>query len=483
MSLVRALLLLILLTELVVWAHIGFSRTALLDEGYLHVRSVESIRQAGGTYVHPADRAISPVPVYDYVMVLLSFFMSVQHAFALVGVLLIAVLIGLTYWVVVELGVGSEAALLAGVGVGAIPALVWSVVGVQILLPIALSLLMLLLLVRYVPHTSFVVIYVLVLCALIFSHPIYLLLMCALVVYIFFIKVEGLRHTIGEFELVFFTVLLCSWFSLVIFRSALFSFGTDALVGNTPAMLRSGGDIIGALGKVGPVPFVLGLYALFRYVFRRKEKHVYLLVSMLLVLFFAIGLGMLHFNYGVLFAAILLCILAAFSWRDFFVFLEKTHMSHLSMYFKLAALMLLVVSSAVIVAKENAALVAEQPSQSDVDALRWLSQNIPREERVLGLYDEGNLIAALSGHPVVIDSAFLAQDSPMIYEETQSIYTTYETDAVRLLNKYGVSILYYSERAQKHIPKPEYLNNERCFVQLYSNGAQLYRVACTVIET
>jgi uncharacterized membrane protein len=69
------------------------------------------------------------------------------------------------------------------------------------------------------------------------------------------------------------------------------------------------------------------------------------------------------------------------------------------------------------------------------------------------------------------------------YDDVNLIFTTpFKTDAVRKLNEYGVTHIFFSPlaRQQYNITKIAYIDDPECFTLLYNGEVQIYSVQCRI---
>ena len=320
---------------------------------------------------------------------------------------------------------------------------------------------------------------------LLFTNIIYLLLIIGLLLYVFFIKTEEIKHSQGELELILCATLVSVWFSMIIFRNALIFHGVEVLFGNVPEQLQNQfPNTISLVILLGLFPFFLGLYAIFSHIFIKKNKSVYLCVSLLLASFFLTIFSFVSVNDGIVISASLLCVLSSFSWKELIFSIEKTKLSNFKAHLQLLAILMVVLIGIATLQTSANIYNSSILSVSDIDAIKWMSNNIQPSAKVMALYDEGNAIAALSRHPTVGDSSFiLIGNSNAITGDQLRFFKTYETDAVKIMNKYNASIIFYSQRAQAQSAKPEFLNNKECFELIYDAGAQIFNSKCRLIAS
>jgi len=486
MSPVRNVLLVLILLEVAWW---GFTipSHSLSDEGYFHLRQAENIRSTGFPLVNDelsyGGRNHIILPLYDYFVALISFIANLEVAIKIVNFILIACLIASVFFVAREMAGDVTSALFSAVAFGLLPSILDNM-GSSILL----GLLFIMILIFFISRTNIsnnLLIISIIFVLLLFTNIIYLLLIIGLLLYVFFIKTEEIKHSQGELELILCATLVSVWFSMIIFRNALIFHGVEVLFGNVPEQLQNQfPNTISLVILLGLFPFFLGLYAIFSHIFIKKNKSVYLCVSLLLASFFLTIFSFVSVNDGIVISASLLCVLSSFSWKELIFSIEKTKLSNFKAHLQLLAILMVVLIGIATLQTSANIYNSSILSVSDIDAIKWMSNNIQPSAKVMALYDEGNAIAALSRHPTVGDSSFiLIGNSNAITGDQLRFFKTYETDAVKIMNKYNASIIFYSQRAQAQSAKPEFLNNKECFELIYDAGAQIFNSKCRLIAS
>ena len=487
MSKVRSVFGALLAAEIIWWAFFCFSTSVLPDEGYFHMRQATHIRETGFPLLHDnlsyGGRDFIVLPLFDYFIAFFSLFVEMIQAVKIASFFLIISIMILVFLVSNIITGNTTSALFSTALSGMAPSIIYNFSSSS-LLGVVLSLALIFLISESVTKTNIVLLGALLL-ALILSSSLYFVFILSILLYIFFIKIEGIKHTIGELELVLCAVFIGAWGSMILFRDAIFLNGSAALFGNVPQQIRTQLPTAVSLAfSIGLIPFITGIYATFNYVFIKRNKPIYLCVSLLLVSFFLASLSMLPVKEGIILASFLFCILSSFVWRDFFFWVEKTKASSFKTQIQLTFILLIAVSGIIVFSAETKIFYSSLSTKSDIIAMNWMLANLLPNEKVMALYDEGNAITALSKHPVVIDSSFLLVKDPQeVFNDASIIFKTYETESVRIMNTYNASILFFSERAQVSNPEPDYFSNKECFELLYNSKSQIYRSKCRWVES
>ncbi|TAL52496.1 MAG: hypothetical protein EPN86_05205 [Nanoarchaeota archaeon] len=484
MKWVQAFMLVVILGEIASFSVFTLQSGSLLDEGYFHMRQAENILKNGVPLSHNQGRELIVLPFYDYLIAALSLFTGLMLAIKILSIFLMFAILLLVFLVSRKITGNQTAGLSSASLAGLMSAFYFNFAGASILLAIFILLIFIFMLAKYSTQKKFTFILLALFLILMFTHVLYLALVSSLLVYLFFLKMEDVKHEQGEIEIVVCIVFIAAWFSIVFFRDSLFLHGAQALSGNLPSGLRSQlPSIIQVIIQIGVVAFFFGIYAAYNYLFMKKNKIIYLCVSLLLVFFFSVLFSSISPREGIFASGIILCILSSFVWRDFFVFIEKTHASKFKQLIQIVIILIAIVMGVLILMHEQKVVEDSLLSKTDLEAIKWIGNNTGKDKIVFSLYDEGNAIEAIASHPVFLDSSFLlTKNSDEVFNDSQKVLSTYETEAVRLLNKHGAKILFYSQRARSIYPKPEYLNDDSCFELLFDNGVSVYQLKCEVVQ-
>ena len=99
---------------------------------------------------------------------------------------------------------------------------------------------------------------------LLFTHPIVLLLIFGLLLYLILIKAINLKQSKIELEVIFFSTFIVFWFLLLLFKNAFLEHGFNTIWQNTPSKILTDYffdiGILESIYAIGIVPFIFGIY-------------------------------------------------------------------------------------------------------------------------------------------------------------------------------------------------------------------------------
>jgi hypothetical protein len=320
------------------------------------------------------------------------------------------------------------------------------------------------------------------------TTPTVIFLIFALLVYLMFIFLEKIKRSKIETEIILFATFLITWTLFVSFKQGFLNHGLAVLWLNIPQSILKNYfvnlNLLKAIYFVGIVPFIFGLYTIYKYAFREKDKKTYLLISFALVVGLLIWMRLIELTLALIFIGFTMTFLFVKSYDFFYNIIKNKKMKLL---FTIFIFFLIVVSSVIpsLVLASNK--IKQTYSKQEIDALLWLRQNTDKEDVILSTLKEGHLIATLARRKNLIDSNFMFVDNiDQRLEDAYKIYTTTsQIQAIELLNRYNIDYIYFSKRAKKDygLDSLHYLDNA-CFKEVFKNDdVQIFQTVCVIEET
>ncbi|MBI2129016.1 glycosyltransferase family 39 protein [Candidatus Woesearchaeota archaeon] len=336
---------------------------------------------------------------------------------------------------------------------------------------------------KYLPHYLFLMV------LLTFLYPTMLLFIFALVIYLIFMLIERTKLSRSELEISLFSSFFAFWFYFIFFKKALLMHGINIIWQNIPAQLLRNYfvsvNMLEAIYKIGVIPFICGVYIIYRYLLKEKNRQIYLLTAFAISVSLLLWLRSIQLDIGLIFLSVTLLVLFSQFYKDFIGYIEKTKFAKYENYMFLSVVFLLVVSSVIPSLSYAYSEIKNAPSADEINAFLWLKSNTPEGSVILASVNEGTMINAISKRKNVIDTNFLmVKNSAEIFDDVKSMFTTNsEITALELLNKYKVNYMLFSEEAKNEF-KIKDLNfiEERCFELVYNQSVQIYMPLCAVEE-
>jgi uncharacterized membrane protein len=235
--------------------------------------------------------------------------------------------------------------------------------------------------------------------------------------------------------------------------------------------------ILSSIYSIGAIPFLAGIYVIYRYLFQEKKKSVYLLIGFSLAMSTLLWMRLIPLETGLMFLGIIFCIFFGQFFALFMRYLKKTKVEHFSYLFVLLFVILTVLISIIPSVSSMQTLAKHVITQEDIDALMWMRDNTAKDSIVFGSLEDGHLITSIAQRKNVIDQNFLMiDDAEERFEDVQLFFSTdSETTAVALLEKYNVDYVLVSRRVifdpQANVLKFE---QQSCFELVYDRHVKIY---------
>jgi hypothetical protein len=340
---------------------------------------------------------------------------------------------------------------------------------------------------KEIKYTS---IFIILLAILRLSHPSVVILILVLLVYLLLLKIERIKQSRAEIEIILFSTFIITWSLFITFKKPFLVHGPWVIWQNIPKQILTNYfselTILEGIYKIGIVPFVSGLYTIYYFLFKEKNKKVYLLISVALTVLLLLWLKLIQLSVGLMFLGIVLSILFSLFYELFFKYFKKTRFSDYNNIF-LIILFLIIVFSSVIPSLYSARIeIQKAVTNEEIKALKWIRRNTENNTTILSALDEGHLITSIANRKNVIDTNFiLIKNIDHRLKDIRRIYNSiFETQAISLLNKYNVNYIYFSPRAKEvfGISELEFVKDSECFENVYNNTVEIYKSLCIIEE-
>lgn len=463
-------------------------------EAYFNVRQVENIRNTGlPLFVDDLSfggRTTFFMPLYYYVLAFFTFFIPTLMVLKIIPNIFASCLVFVVFLISLEVTKNRDASVFAAFVSGFIPIFIYKTLNSVSIYSISIPLMFFLLYcLLKIKHKRFIPLFILGLLALTFIHPTSLLLVIGLIFYVVFALLENLRYSRAEVELTIFSLLFVVWLSLLIFKKPLLFHGPSVIWQNTPSMILSEYfsqlDLVEAVYKIGVIPFIFGIYVIYRYIFREKRKAIYLFMSFALAVLLMLSLRLIQLDIGLMFLGVLLTILFSQFYKLFFVYFDKTRFFKMKRLVVFVFFLVFVFSSVLPSVFYAQRALSEAPSHRTIRALDWLKRNTYEDSVVLATPQEGFIINAVANRKNVLDQNFLlVKDINQRFVDVNRTFTTpYEIEAIRLLNKYDVDYILFSHEARSYynVERLRYVDDKNCF-ELIHTMPPIYKSLCRIEE-
>ncbi len=450
------------------------------DEAYLHVRYVEHILETGKPLWHDelgaGGRTLVLSPVFDYILAGFALLMPLTVALKFIPNIFASLLVFPAYLIGLRLAKKEWVALFTAVLAGFVP--VFFAKTVNQVSPLSLAVPLFFFLVYAwlkVPQRSWVFAFLAGLLVFVFLHPLSLVLVLSIAIYVGLTRAEKFKQSRAELELALFSLFFVLWAQFLLYKKLIVFHGPAVIWQNIPLQLLSEHfahiSVLGALWKIGLFPLIGGTYVLYRYAFRERQRDVYVLFSFSTTIFALLWLRLVAVETGLMMLGVFLVLLFG-DWLILMMrFLQKTKLAKWKHVIVLGCLLLVLASSLPPLFTETRAEIEGTISADEVAAFEWIAQETGGQETVIAPMNYGNYVTALAKRKNVIDSYFLLDErvNEKLTDVNRLYRTVLETEAVELFDKYNATYLYV----------PDGMHDigfagSDCFYRVYTTSAKVY---------
>lgn len=480
----QTILLLVIAGILAIRLTLAFSLENFTYESYFHLRQMENIIQTGfPLYDDPISyggRHLVFLPLFHYLGALLGLFIPLQ----LVGLFLpnfLLALIPFPVYLICRMmtkdGTGSLVA--AGIA-GFLPALFLT----NAVSPESLALLLVLvMLYAFLKLPRSLPLYAVAFLLAAFTSSSVALVILGFGFYLLLLIIEQKKISRAELEVILASVFFYLWSQFLFFKETLLQEGLSFIWKNIPSPLLFSvfptPSIGGAILSISIIPLLTGIFITYKFLFRAPNSKALLFISMVISTILFSLLRIIPFRLGLAFVGVILAILFSWFYHDFRRFLRQTKLHSWRRPIQLIFLGLLVIT--IVYPALVTAVQQDLPQEEDIKAFSWLAEHTAEGAGVAALVEEGHLVTFFGKRKNLMDGQFrLQDDAEERYQASREIFTTpFETQAISLLNKYGLRYMVFTPRAKKvlNIQEIPYLS-PKCFHLLYHDKVKIYEVAC-----
>jgi hypothetical protein len=466
---------------------LSFYNSNLTYESYFHLRQVEHIVQTGlPLYEDPLSyggREQFFLPLFHYLAALFGLFLPLEIVGLLLPNLLFASLTIIIYYLCRKITANTQASLLAALIAGLLPALYQtnSFTPFSLFLPLLFLAISSFLDLPNKPIKGYLIFFIL----LCFTSSATILLLFGFLIYLFLSYVERKPPTNSEKEIIFFSFLFYIWSELLFFKNTLLEEGIGFIWKNIPPQIIQeyfpSFSLSQSLLLVSVIPFLAGVYVIYRSLFELKTNNTFFIISLVLPAVLLTWLQLFEFTDTFIFLGLLLAILFSQFYDDLLSYISVTRAERWSKTlfpFFLILLLLTMIPSSL-----SASLNQDLPSDQEIAAFAWLRDNTPEDLAVLSTLEEGHLVTYFSQRKNVMDSEFSKiHDVEERFKGLNSLYTTsFHTEAIRLAERYDLKYFVITPHAQERYNLLDFkYRNSECFKKIYKGDAKIYQLVCTL---
>ena len=467
---------------------IAFSQPGFTYESYFHLRHIESIKETGLPLLNDplsyGGRELRFLPLFHYLIAALSLILPLHLAAILLPNLFLALVPLIIYVIVQKITTNQHIPLICASMSAILPFLFNpnSVTPETLFIPLFLLTLYAFLNLEqpHYPH-----IYTLLFIATTLTSSATILLILGFALYLLLCFIENRLVPKQESEIVLFSLFFFVWSQLLFFKETFLTQGLSFIWQNIPPQIIQQyfptASLLQVIASITIIPFIAGTVVVYKNLFQGKNAHAILLISFALVTSILTFFRFMKLSFALALFSIILTLLFAFFYEELATYLHKTKMSRKTFFLPIITSIILAIT--ILPATIGAIHNQQIPTTSEIEAFQWLENSTPQPGGVLALLEEGHLVTYFSKKPNVMDDQFLLIDNvEERFNDLHSLYTTsFQTQAIDLLQKYQIRYLVLSPRAQEiyGIQNFRYFD-PACFVPIYNKEVKIYKVTCTI---
>ena len=463
---------------------------------YFNLRQVEQISETGFPQYQDdlsySGRFLVFLPLFHYMLAFFNLFIPIWLVGKILPAIFASSVVILVYLITLDITKDKEAALFTSLISGFIPIFIENTINTVSVytLVIPLTLTAVYSIIKVEENKEFVSLYLISTILLAITHQSVFIVILSLLAYLLMIYLEKLRRNKAEMELILFSAFFITWLSFIIFKRAFLLYGPNLVWQNMPSLVRAQlfkeFDILEAIYQIGIIPFILGFFMIYKTVFVDKRRKIYLIISLALTSFLLTWLGVIALDSGLIFMSVFLTLLFGPAYKILTSYLKKTTFAKRKNLLIGIFLLIFVFTSLLPSINYAKSSVEESYDYKEISAFEWVRANTGEDAIIFASLEEGHLINYISERKNVIDNNFLMQvNADQRLGDVNTIFTTkFETEAIRLLNKYDVDYILFSENAREEyeISKLEYVFDENCFELVYDDSTKIYKTLCKIGE-
>jgi len=460
------------------------------DESYFHLRQAEHIQQHGiPLFDDPLSYGGSTTlfaPAFDYLVAALGFVVGVPIAAKLITNALAASLVLLVFAIALQMTRDRRAALIAAFAAGFIPVL-WqsATTSAPHLFGVAMGFLMLLAFLK-IDDPRWRVVFLSALVIGTVTRPGFLLFILGLALYLALATMANVRRPRGESELVFFALLFSLWVTIIFYKRLLVEHGIGILWQNTPASVLAQYfaqiSVLDAVVAVGVLPFIAGMFVMYRHLFTEQQRNVYIVMGLALATGVLVWLRLIKPILGLQVLGVALVILFSFALAELFRYVQKTKFAR-KMHWIVGGAALIVAISAVPSFFSAQEAVDDALAREEIAALQWLRTNTPEPAVVLAPLEQGHAIAHIAHRGSIADTSFILKEDAVVRvnDISRAFSSPFNTVVVGVMEKYDADYILWTDAARmlSHRDLPAFAADKDCFPLVFEHdSAAVYELRC-----
>jgi len=453
------------------------------DEAYFHLRHVNSILSEGKILFYDelsyGGRFVLYPPLFHMLLAYLTF--GNLLLLKILPALFASLMVFVAYAIAKYITNDTKTALFTSILASFVPLFI--IETLNNLSPYSLVMLILFLLFYFltrIKEINYLWYFILFILLLAFLHAAAFLFLLTILIYLIILNSENIPLEKIKKEVILLSVFIILLIGFIIYKKAFLQYGFGILWQNIPVNIFADEfknlNVLDILFGVGLLPLIFGLIGLY-YGFKTKRRLVYMISSLILVIFMLLLFRLMPLTVGLMFLGVSLAIISSLAIKNIFDYFEQTKLFNYKRYFIYLFLLLVFVFG--IIPTYNISTKVNTIFDQTIDDMQWINKNLALNATVLAPVSEGNLVSAIAKRKNVADSEFLLAPNPFErYEDIKVIYTVgSEAIALNLIKKYDINYIYVSDNLDKIYENHNlnFLDDKNCFKEI---KWRIYEVRC-----
>jgi hypothetical protein len=483
----KYILLTIFTITLLVRLFLAFSVPNLTYDSYFHLRQVEHISETGlPLYNDPLSyggRELVFLPFFHYFMAFFNLLLPIAIVAKIIPNIMMATIAILVFFISKKVTNNNTASLFSASIAGFLPVLYFTNAFIPETLFIPLIFLATFSFMN-LKEKNYLYIYLISFLLLALTSAATFLILIGFGIYLLLSLLENKKINQAELEVIIFSGFFYIWTQLLFFKDVLATEGINFIWQNVPPQIIAQYfpqvSLAEALLQVSIIPFLAGIFVVYRSLFQLKNQKAFLLISFAVSTTILTWLRLIEFKLSLAFFGIILAILFASFYQDVLEYSKKTKLLKFMNIFPTIVIILLAVT--MIYPAMSFAWKQNTPLDLEVQAFAWMADNLPPDAGVVSLLEEGHLVTYY-GKKSLMDNQFgLIPDIEERFSDANSMFSTsFQTQAFGVFDDYDVQYIILTPHAKRkyNISNFKYFT-PKCFERVYKNETRIYKVLCTI---
>ncbi len=472
-----------------------YSQTAQFsdDRAYFNLMQIEKIKQnkiidfhdnysyGGRYYFYP--------PLFQLILGYLSLIFGIAFTAKFIPAFFASLIVFVTYALVFQIKKNKKSALLAGFVSAFIPVYFENTFNSISVFSLFIPLFILLLysLIR-INERKYLYLFVALNVILPFVHPVSFVLIFIYGIYLLILKIESLKITNTESESLIFAILYNLWITFILYKKQILIHKFNIIFQNIPKELIK--DYFSSLSfayfiyAIGGITIIFGMLSLYHFLFVRKVKESYVVISALLVFGILTSMKFLEPTTGFMFLGIIFCIMFGLYYSEFEFFISTSVFDFLKKYIFWIIICLILITMIVPLYFSSTKILENTLNEKEVEAYNFIRLNSKENSTIMTNFNEGFYVSSIARRKNFIDKNFLGiEDINNRYKELNKMYKSpFMTEPLSIAKKYDIRYIVLSNRTKKFFNTSElpYYDKD-CFDVIFENDqAKVYEIECKI---